>query len=51
MDAGFATCGATAYRVDRILSVRNLIQELVADCRAHLDSLATNPATPHVPES
>jgi NAD(P)H-dependent flavin oxidoreductase YrpB (nitropropane dioxygenase family) len=36
MDAGFATCGATAYRIDRIVSVRDLIQELVADCRAHL---------------
>jgi len=51
MDAGFATCGANAYRVNRILSVRNLIQELVTDCRAHLDPLAAYPATPHVPES
>lgn len=41
MDAGFATCGANAYRVDRIVSVRDLIQELVAECRAHLDPTAT----------
>ena len=28
------------YRIDRIVSVRDLIQELVADCRAHLDQPA-----------
>ena len=38
MSAGFATCGANAYRVDRIVSVRELIQELVDECRLHLAS-------------
>jgi len=46
MSAGFATCGANAYRVDRIVSVRALIQELKADCRGQLASTATQPATP-----
>jgi NAD(P)H-dependent flavin oxidoreductase YrpB (nitropropane dioxygenase family) len=42
MCAGFATCGANAYRVDRIVSVRALIQELVAECRLHLEPTANN---------
>jgi NAD(P)H-dependent flavin oxidoreductase YrpB (nitropropane dioxygenase family) len=50
MSAGFATCGANAYRVDRIVSVRDLIQELAADCRLHLDPPATEVATPHAAE-
>lgn len=40
MSAGFATCGANAYRIDRIVSVRELIQELVNECRLHLASTA-----------
>lgn len=36
MDEGFATCGANAYRIDKIVPVRELIQELVTDCRTHL---------------
>lgn len=32
MDAGFATCGANAYRVDRIMPVKELISELVEEC-------------------
>ena len=36
MRAGFATCGANAYRVDQIVSVRELIQELVDECRLYL---------------
>ena len=36
MHEGFATCGANAYRIDRILSVHELIQELVDECRLHL---------------
>jgi nitronate monooxygenase len=51
MSAGFATCGANAYRVDRIVSVRDLIQELVADCRVHLDPPATEPATSQAAEA
>jgi hypothetical protein len=51
MEAGFATCGATAYRIDRIVSVRALIQELVADCRGHLDPPATAVATPQAAEA
>jgi hypothetical protein len=41
MGEGSATCGANAYRVDRIVSVRDLIQELVVECRAHLNLTAT----------
>ena len=51
MAAGFATCGANAYRVDRIVSVRDLIRELVAECRVHLAPTATYPATPRAAES
>jgi NAD(P)H-dependent flavin oxidoreductase YrpB (nitropropane dioxygenase family) len=47
MSAGFATCGANAYRVDRIVSVRELIRELVDECRLHLESTETQPSTTH----
>jgi nitronate monooxygenase len=43
MRAGFATCGANAYRIDRIVSVRALIQELVDECRLHLEPTAKQP--------
>jgi len=46
MRAGFATCGANAYRVDRIISVRELIQELVHECCLHLGP-ARQPTTAH----
>jgi hypothetical protein len=36
MSAGFATCGANAYRIDRIVPVHELIQELVTECSRHL---------------
>jgi NAD(P)H-dependent flavin oxidoreductase YrpB (nitropropane dioxygenase family) len=51
MSAGFTTCGANAYRIDRIVSVRELIQELVAECRVHLDPNAAEPPTPQPAES
>lgn len=47
MSAGFATCGANAYRIDRIVSVRELIQELVYECRLHLASTAMQPSALH----
>jgi nitronate monooxygenase len=50
MRAGFATCGANAYRVDRILSVRELIQELVDECCLHLEPAAKQPSTTHTAE-
>jgi nitronate monooxygenase len=34
MACGFATCGANAYRVERIVPVRELIRELVEECAA-----------------
>jgi len=37
MHAGFATCGANAYRVEHIVSVRELIREIVDECRLHLE--------------
>ena len=49
MRAGFATCGANAYRVDRIVSVRELIQELVHECCLHLEP-AKQPCTTHAAE-
>ncbi len=36
MEAGFATCGANAFRVNRIVSVHELVQELVGDTLLHL---------------
>lgn len=50
MREGFATCGANAYRVDRIVSVRELIQELVDECRLHLEPTAKQPSTTHAVE-
>jgi nitronate monooxygenase len=51
MCAGFATCGANAYRVDRIVSVRALIQELAAECRLHLEPTAKQPSATHPAKS
>jgi NAD(P)H-dependent flavin oxidoreductase YrpB (nitropropane dioxygenase family) len=50
MRAGFATCGANAYRVDHVVSVRELIQELVDECRLHLEPTAKQPSTTHAAE-
>jgi len=36
MEAGFVTCGANAYRIDRIVSVHELIRDLAEECRSHL---------------
>jgi nitronate monooxygenase len=36
MSDGFATCGANAYRIDRLVSVHDLIQDLVSECLPHL---------------
>lgn len=36
MDGGFATCGANAWRVDRIVSVKELIAGLVEECSRSL---------------
>jgi nitronate monooxygenase len=49
MRAGFTTCGANAYRVDRIVSVRELIRELVDECRLHLEP-GKQPSTTHAKE-
>jgi NAD(P)H-dependent flavin oxidoreductase YrpB (nitropropane dioxygenase family) len=38
MDQGFATCGANAYRIDRIVPVHELVDELVQECGAELDA-------------
>lgn len=40
MSAGFATCGANAYRVDSIVSVRELISGLVEECSRCLEDPA-----------
>lgn len=34
LDEGFVTCGSNAWRIDRITSVKELIAELAAGCRA-----------------
>lgn len=36
MAGGFATCGANAYRIDRIVSVQELMDELVEEAEAEL---------------
>jgi len=36
MDEGFATCGVNASRITRIVSVQELMDELVDECRRHL---------------
>jgi nitronate monooxygenase len=36
MDKGFAMCGSNAYRIEKIVSVKELISELVAQTRAAL---------------
>jgi nitronate monooxygenase len=46
MHAGFATCGANAWRIDRIITVRELIRELVQECSLHLES-AKQPSASH----
>ena len=33
---GFAMCGANVYRIDKIVSVKELIHELVEDAQQHL---------------
>ena len=43
MDQGFATCGANAYRVDKIVPVRELIDELVTEAAEEYAKL--NPPT------
>jgi NAD(P)H-dependent flavin oxidoreductase YrpB (nitropropane dioxygenase family) len=45
MREGFATCGANAYRVNRIVPVRELIRELVDECRLHLDPAKLSSST------
>jgi nitronate monooxygenase len=40
MDLGFATCGANAYRINRIVSVHELIKEIVDECRLNLEPAA-----------
>ncbi|MFH0801616.1 MAG: nitronate monooxygenase family protein [bacterium] len=51
MHAGFATCGANAYRVEHIVSVRELIRELVDECRLHLEPAAKLLSTTHKMET
>ncbi|MFA4991630.1 MAG: nitronate monooxygenase family protein [Candidatus Omnitrophota bacterium] len=36
MDKGFAMCGSNAFRIDKIVSVKELISELVEDARCYL---------------
>jgi nitronate monooxygenase len=41
MDRGFVTCGSNAYRIDKLVSVHELLTELVTDAAACLDAEAT----------
>jgi len=36
LDEGFVTCGANAYRINSIVPVRKLLDELVGECLAEL---------------
>jgi NAD(P)H-dependent flavin oxidoreductase YrpB (nitropropane dioxygenase family) len=38
LDKGFAMCGSNAYRIEKLVSVKELISELVAQTRASLNS-------------
>ncbi|HNW39629.1 MAG TPA: nitronate monooxygenase family protein [Candidatus Omnitrophota bacterium] len=38
MDKGFAMCGSNAYRIQKIISVKELISELVAEARTNLSA-------------
>ncbi len=40
MDEGFTTCGANAHRIDRIVPVRELLNELVNECLESLNRTA-----------
>jgi len=40
MAEGFVTCGSNAYRINRVVSVKNLIGELIEEC---LQALKVNP--------
>jgi NAD(P)H-dependent flavin oxidoreductase YrpB (nitropropane dioxygenase family) len=42
LDQGFAMCGSNAYRINKIISVKQLITELVEGARASLEELAVN---------
>jgi len=37
LDEGFAMCGSNAYRIDKIVSVKELIAELVAETKIYLN--------------
>ncbi len=39
LSEGFVTCGSNAHRIDRITSVKELIAELVDECREQLSAL------------
>jgi nitronate monooxygenase len=45
MSLGFATCGANAYRINRIVSVHELIKEIVDECRLNLKPAAKKQRT------
>ena len=47
MSLGFATCGANAYRINRIVSVHELIREIVDECRLNLKPAAKKQRTLH----
>jgi nitronate monooxygenase len=38
LDKGFAMCGSNAYRIKKIISVKELICELVAEAEACLNA-------------
>jgi len=50
MDRGYAMCGANAWRCDRIVSVRELLQELIRDTAAALNAQPLSRTKPQNPE-
>lgn len=46
MSEGFATCGANAHRINKIVSVHELIQELVDECLPLLNSREEQTGSP-----
>lgn len=48
LEEGFVTCGSNAWRIDKIVSVRELLEELSSECRL---ALSENPLSPRKADS
>jgi nitronate monooxygenase len=44
LENGFAFCGANAFRVKKIVSVKDLVNELMTEAEIHFKGFALKPA-------